>query len=442
MGTPEFSAILEQQIRSARELDCKGDAAKAESAWDAVVRISPAHAEARSRLARFAMDRGDPQRAVQLLQPAARAHPEDATLAIDLALALISTQQPRSAMAALETAVSHQPGSINAWLLLGEIREVGGDATGALKAWYQAVTRAQRAGLWRGISSTPKHLLQAVMHAIEIVRAGRRELLITSYDIVRERFGWSELQRVDRALAGYLGDWDATPPDTRQRPKFLYFPDLPSTPFLDPDLQPWVGRLRDAFPVIRDEALRVMVEDEVFEHFVQLKGQARMSDFVGGIGSKPSWEAFFFYRRGMRFDENHRRCPRTSELLESIELCRIADQTPEICFSLLKAGSHILPHFGVSNTRAVMHLPLVVPPDCALHLIGVGEHHWQEGEAMLFDDTFEHEAWNRSDENRLILLMDCWNPHLTAAERLALTELVQTISGLSAADDARPLAAP
>ncbi len=77
-----------------------------------------------------------------------------------------------------------------------------------------------------------------------------------------------------------------------------------------------------------------------------------------------------------------------------------------------------------------MHLPLLVPADCALNVIGAGEHHWREGELMMFDDTFQHEAWNRSDQYRVILLMDCWNPALTPVERRAVTQLIETIGAL------------
>jgi aspartate beta-hydroxylase len=77
-----------------------------------------------------------------------------------------------------------------------------------------------------------------------------------------------------------------------------------------------------------------------------------------------------------------------------------------------------------------MHLPLIVPPDCALNIVGGASHHWKEGELMMFDDTFEHEAWNRSDQPRLIVLMDCWNPHLSGPEKMAVKQLVETLDAL------------
>jgi aspartate beta-hydroxylase len=186
--------------------------------------------------------------------------------------------------------------------------------------------------------------------------------------------------------------------------------------------------------VIRADALRVLEEDRRLPNFIQ--DPAQVGDHVSGDRPDAAWEAFFFYRRGRRYETNHRRCPDTSEVLESIDLCRIADQAPEILFSVLRPGSHINAHHGVTNVRLVMHLPLVVPRDCALNLVDHGEHHWEEGRPVMFDDTYLHEAWNRSDSTRIVLLMDCWNPHLTEVERLAVKQLLETISVLHESDRA------
>ena len=145
------------------------------------------------------------------------------------------------------------------------------------------------------------------------------------------------------------------------------------------------------------------------------------------IRPRASWDAYFFYRHGQRQDDSLARCPKTAAVLNAIALCHVERQAPEVCFSVIRPQSTIVAHYGVTNTRLVMHLPLIVPPGCALNIIGVGEHHWQEGEPMMFDDTYQHEAWNPTDAPRLILLMDCWNPHLTAPEKQAVKQLVEAI---------------
>ena len=170
------------------------------------------------------------------------------------------------------------------------------------------------------------------------------------------------LRRFERALTGYLGEWDARPPDARQRPKFFWFPDLPPGPYHDPMLQPWAATLRDAWQEIRDEAAELLREDRDFVSFLGLKPGQRAPKSHRRRRREPGVGRVLLLRHGVRYDANHERCPRTSALLESIELCRVARQAPEICFSLIRPQSSILPHYGVTNTRLVFHLPLVVPP--------------------------------------------------------------------------------
>jgi len=306
--------------------------------------------------------------------------------------------------------------------------DVAGHQKQALWVRFLAVTGAQHKGLWTSAKNTPESIMSDVVDAIAQVRDQRREIYRLSYEPLREVHGPSALARVDRALLTYLRETSPTPLDARQRPRFLYMPDLPSRPYMDPEEQPWAGQLRESFAEMRVEALDLIAQDWPLEDFVRVKSGDNIGRYLGG--TEPAWEAYFFYRHGIRYDDNHARCPLTSKTLESLHLCRIPGHAPEACFSVLKPGTKILPHFGVTNTRAVMHLPLIVPPGCALNIIGVGEHHWREGELVMFDDTFEHEAWNNADSPRVILLMDCWHPDLTPVEQQAISRLIETIAAL------------
>jgi aspartate beta-hydroxylase len=57
----------------------------------------------------------------------------------------------------------------------------------------------------------------------------------------------------------------------------------------------------------------------------------------------------------------------------------------------------------------------VPPGDCAIRVSDHTEH-WQEGRCMVFDDSYEHEAWNHTDEDRIVLIVDLWHPALSDAE--------------------------
>jgi aspartate beta-hydroxylase len=391
----------------------------------------PGHCATTLLAARFATSRRDFDRAASLLRTAFDRHPDESEPAIQLALALAASGKLAEALIPLEHVVSRQPEAHPAWLFLSLIHDRLGNSAGALKAAYQGVTRAQRSGRWLNESTTPPDLLGLVMQAIARVRGGRRELFFDSFAELRAQHGSDALKRMDRALAAYLNELKIVPPDAQQKPLFFYFPDLPNQAYHDPGLQPWSGKLRAAFPAIRAEALAVLQEeDRRLPDFIPSKSASTQDEYLGGESVKPTWQAFFFYRHGKRYDDNHLRCPATSSALDSLELCRIAGQAPEICFSVLRPQTHIKPHHGVTNTRLVMHLPLVVPAHCALNIVDRGVHEWREGELVMFDDTFLHESWNRSDTTRVIVLMDCWNPHLTTIEKLACTQLIEMISSL------------
>jgi aspartyl/asparaginyl beta-hydroxylase (cupin superfamily) len=76
-------------------------------------------------------------------------------------------------------------------------------------------------------------------------------------------------------------------------------------------------------------------------------------------------------------------------------------------------GTHIKPHVGWVRTVYRLHMGLVVPPDCALR-VGAETRSWREGECLVFDDTVEHEAWNRSGDTRVVLLLDFLRPGVTS----------------------------
>ena len=424
-------AELDSQLRAARAQARNGQVHEARASLERIHRERPDCAEAAISLSRLTLSLGDAAGGETVLLRALGANPDHEILAVELAIARANRDDEKLAIQGLQTFVARTAASPLAWLLLGQMLDDRADRRNALLARFEALKHAQAAGVWQGPAATPNHLAGLVAAAVSDVHRHRHEIFAAILDPLRDAHGSAALQRVDRALAAY--QQGSVPADPMQRPRFLYFPDLPSEPYLDADLQPWAPRLRAAFKEIRGEALSLIVEEHALEAFVKVKEGDRIDNYLGGL--QPAWDAFFFYRHGERYDEHHARCPRTSDVLESLDLCRIPGQTPEICFSVLKPGTHILPHYGVTNTRLVMHLPLIVPNDCALQLVNRGTHYWKQGQLVMFDDTFLHEAWNRSDSVRVILLMDCWNPHLTFVERDAVTRLAQAIGALDVALD-------
>jgi aspartyl/asparaginyl beta-hydroxylase (cupin superfamily) len=140
------------------------------------------------------------------------------------------------------------------------------------------------------------------------------------------------------------------------------------------------------------------------------------------------WSAFYLRKNGQVIDEHARRCPQTMAAVACVPLTVVPGRSPSVLFSLLKPGAHIPAHHGFVNTRLICHLPLIVPPGCTFR-VGNDSREWVEGKAWVFDDTIEHEAWNRSDRHRVILLFEVWQPDLTPDEQQSIGKLFQAIDG-------------
>ncbi len=265
---------------------------------------------------------------------------------------------------------------------------------------------------------------------MRFVKAGRRSVFAEILEPVVKRHGRPALSRVEHCLAMLLGEAPGGPADPRQKPSFLFFPGLPTAPYFDRSLFPWMEELERQTGAIRSELAEILPHADGRERV--FASDAEEETGLRAPHGAPSWNAFYFFRNGERRDENHRRCPRTAAALAAIPLVRIREHAPEVMFSVLTPGTHILPHRGVTNTRVVCHLPLIVPGDCAL-AVGGEIHEWRESRAVVFDDTFEHEAWNRGPRTRVVLIADVWNPHLSAAERDAISILVTAIGDFNRA---------
>jgi aspartate beta-hydroxylase len=429
MSQPTANAPEGQDARRAQAIDLAGQGRVDEAGrlFDALLVEQPDDVDALNFLAVRAHSAGRPDEALELLSRARAAHPGDATTLVNVGVMLRERDQLDEAIAALTDALRIEPGLYVARLRLGEAMQARGDAS-AVAAYFGAIMAAQGRGQWLSDATTAPSLRPLVRHAMRVVAGGRRMVFSALIAPLRERHGAAALVRVEKCLAIYLKEIAPGYPDPAQQPKFLYFPDLPTTRFFERELFPWYEPLEAHTDTIRAEMLQVLAEDSGFEPFLgHFDDKLALQDHLRGERGEPAWNAFFFHRHGVRNDANVARCPATIAALEATPFCRVRDHSPEVCFSVLTPGSHILPHRGVTNTRLVTHLPLVVPEgDLALHVSGETMR-WQEGRCFTFDDTFEHEAWNRSSETRVVVLLDVWNPYLTEVEREAVAALTAGI---------------
>ena len=343
------------------------------------------------------------------------------------------------AQAQLRAAIAIFPEAPILHLELGEIFAQLGNVDAATRAYYRAVMKARAKGLWLDEATVAPAILPQVLRAMQFVERHRDGVLQALLEPLYARFGKAELSRVTQALNIYL-NLDATKPaNPAQRPLFLYVPGLTETPYLDAACFPWINAALAARVGIIEEARAVLERRNGLQPFLNALPGQNLDAYLGAspqngaplqthlnLTPKPSWDAHFFYRHGQAVPENLAASPATAALLAQMPLVKIAEHAPEICFSVLAPGTHIKLHTGVTNLRVVAHLPLILPGNCALKVAGI-ERAWRIDEVLVFDDTFEHEAWNRSEGIRVILLMDAWHPDLSAPERIAFAELVEKI---------------
>ncbi len=118
------------------------------------------------------------------------------------------------------------------------------------------------------------------------------------------------------------------------------------------------------------------------------------------------WKTVFLLGYGVRFERTIARCPETWRVLRKVPGLRTA------MFSILEPGKHIPPHRDPYNGVLRLHLGLIVPEPRERLAIRVADRvcHWEEGKALVFDDHFEHEAWNGADRTRVVLFVDFAKP--------------------------------
>ena len=343
-------------------------------------------------------------------------------------------------------AAALDPGATVLWLNLANAeRQRGGDAAegvalarvlaidahdlGALVRSAQRFERlgqlAQALPAWSGVLAVAPPLDEcsgplrdAVAHAQGFV-AARNEDFAREMDAALapalRRVAAAARRRVERAIGAATGRQRIFVNDCAG----LHFPFLPADEFFAREHFPWFAALEAHTPAIRAEALALLDHDGIQPYVIVTPG-APPNKWTPLDGSL-DWGAFHLWREGAAVPEAVARCPATAAALAGVPQAELPGRAPTAFFSILKPRTHIPPHTGVSNTRTIIHLPLIVPPACGFR-VGGERRVWVEGEAFAFDDTIEHEAWNDSDDLRVVLIFDVWNPYLSADERRLLQD--------------------
>jgi aspartyl/asparaginyl beta-hydroxylase (cupin superfamily) len=399
---------IDQLASRARAL--AGNRDRAVEVWRQLLKQDPDHTEGLNAVANWHLAQGQSAAAATLLARAVQVDAGQAPLHFNLATAQGALGQFIEALRSLDAALAIDPYFVQALFHKAVLLEQIGQPADAATVYrnYLSCMPAE-------VHADPR-MVPMVKRARAAIDADNRQLRKT----LDETVGTAELSpKVAEAVGLLTGEAKLY----IQQPTFLTVPHLPAIPYFDQTLFPWLADLEAASDDILGE-LQALFDhrgENEFEPYVARPEGAPINQW-GELNHSRRWTAFHLWLNGKRQDQNCLLCPRTAALVEGLPRIVVPDRAPNAFFSVLRAGSHIPPHTGVTNMRATIHLGLIVPPNCAFR-VGNEIRQWQAGKAWAFDDSIEHEAWNNSDKDRTILIVDGWNPYIEVSEREALIGL-------------------
>jgi aspartate beta-hydroxylase len=369
---------------------------------------------------------GNARRARDLFEKAVAADANSKVLWLNLANACRALGDRDSEARALEKALAIDPRYVLALLCKADLLEGLGESKKAF-FFYAAALDSVTSG-----APAPQQAAAALTHAQDVVLAHRKELerfLEQQIAAVRSQHAAADQRRFEACRDVYLRKRRVY----HNRPKQILFPYLPEIEFFRREDFPWLDVLEAATEEIAAEALAALAGDRAgFKPYVDIPPGMPIDEWAS-LNHSLKWSVYPLWHDGEQIPDHVQRCPRTAAVLSQLPLCDIPGYAPGAFFSVLMPRTRLPPHSGTTNTRSIVHLPLVIPAGCGFR-VGADARTWKKGNAWVFDDSIEHEAWNESDEIRIILIFDIWNPLLSVAERELVGALTLGIGRYYGAD--------
>ena len=363
--------------------------------------------------AQEAMRRRDFVHALDLLTEAERSAPEDASIKMQKAVALRTTGDLKGSLDTLNAALALDPYNFMALLAKGALVErLAGERAAA--EIYRNALKIAPAEPAPGLAAPLARARDVLSRTTQELEAHlRKETLAAEVECSP-----SAQARFDESLRIFSGAAKAY----HSEALLLHYPRLPAIPFYDRALFPWLPKLEAQTDMIRGELEAALAGQRGFAPYINYPPDAPVNQWEE-LNHSPRWSAFFLWRDGERQDEACAACPRTAALMDALPLARQPGFAPTVVFSVLAPHTHIPPHTGSTNTRLLVHLPLILPGPARFR-VGNEVREWRMGEAWVFDDTIEHEAWNDADEQRVIMIIDIWNPYLEPGEQALVSAML------------------
>ena len=357
-----------------------------------------------------ALNRGDGRAAVALLIPALD-NSDDPRIAMVLGEAARQSGDDATLERAADRLLTLDPSLVRPMIWKGDVRTREADPRRAMQFYAAALARADATPQAPTLHPELARIRDA-MTALHGSLAAHVDAYLTRHGLPPEARS-ARIAHSMRILAGQ--DSVAM---TLQQPTVHYIPGLPQRAWYDRADFAWAPAIEAQTDAIRAELLTILADDAAFAPYIEGDNHGPARDYQGLLDN-PAWSAFYLWRDGRPVEANLARCPATAAALTAVLQPTIAGRSPTAMFSLLRPKTRIPAHHGMLNARLIAHLPLIVPEGCAMR-VGNETRPWRTGELTLFDDSVEHEAWNDSDDTRVILLFDVARPELDPQEARAV----------------------
>ena len=423
------TAEAQRHLAAAQQARQRGDVTGATRLFENALAADPANPHAHNALGMIALDANDPAAAETRFRAAAAADPTEPALWLNVAKAQRLRGDGDGELASLDAALAIDQRHFMALLRKAELLERMERRGAAAQSWGGVVLLAEQAG------ELPRGIADAVAHGRGYVAAHAQALgaaMADGLEQARAALDARELRRFDACVETMLGKRRVY----RNECHGVYFPFLPPDEFFDRTHFAWMPAIEAQTGAIRDE-FRALIAGEgapLRPYVAQASGTP--ANKWTPLDNSLAWGAMFLWEYGVRDDALCARCPVTAAALDAVPRADIPGRGPTAFFSILEPKTTIPPHTGVTNVRAIVHLPLIVPEGCTFR-VGGETRSWREGEAFAFDDTIEHEAVNDSDQRRAVLIFDTWNPHLSEAECTLIRTMFAVGDASSLAPDER-----
>lgn len=411
---------IEELESQAAACSQRGDVESTRRVCNEILALDENHLSSLHFLADLALQEADFASAAMHLQALRENSPGDLKACNQLGQALYRQGKLQQALAVYEDAWRLAPRKGMIYLTIGCLHLELGDVDKAAQVFSlgESVDR-NLLFLWKNDKTNPA-LARMSKTGWDTLCRHHTQLHIETVEALGDPAGTA---RIRDALWPLVDTREVDYDHPQHRPQLFCIRFAESPTFFDAEAFHWRERLELAFPAIRDEILAGL--DVAADGRPYLGDGHRLEgELWEPLVNRMSWASVHLYKGGVANQDVIAKFPKTLAALEQVPLATSQGNPAEVFVSVLAPHTRIPEHYGVSSAILTAHLPIEVPPDCGLKVHG-DTRAPEAGKLMVFDDTWQHSAWNDSDSPRVVLIFELWHPDLTAREREAVLRSIE-----------------